>query len=177
MRMFAKRFQNGWKPTQHKVVLPTDQTHDFIHVLWILLSQIQNLTKLNKLFNNRMKISTIVFAAMAISSADAYPLLLPTASGAVLVTSKLSCNYRLKLYFVILLSVPMSLMLWLQKTRNASLTTLLPSSFQAMSLAGHSCSPPTTVSQSQVLTTIREANDLCMDDFTDYLSSDTSLVL
>jgi hypothetical protein len=136
MRMFAKRFQNGWKPTQHTVALPTDQTHDFIHVLWILLSQIQNLTKLNKLFNNKMKISTIVFAAMAISSADAYPLLLPT--GAILVTSKLSRNYRLKLYLVILLSVPMSLMLWLQKTWNVSLTTLLPSSFQATSLAGDS---------------------------------------
>jgi hypothetical protein len=101
-----------------------------------LLSQIQNLTKLNKLFNNKMKISTIVFAAMAISSADAYPLLLPT--GAIIVISKLSCSYRLKLHLVILLSVPMSLMLCFQKTWNVSLTTLLPSSFQAMSLAGDS---------------------------------------
>ena len=41
---------------------------------------------------------------------------------------------------------------------------------------GGSCSPP-TVSESQVLTTLQAANDLCMDDFTDYLDSAASLVL
>jgi hypothetical protein len=109
-----------------------------------LLSQIQNLTKLNKLFNNKMKISTIVFAAMAISSADAYPLLLPTASGAVLDSECLLDNF-------VALQYPSDEF-------------------------GDSCSPP-TVSQSQVLTILLAANDLCMDDFTDYLDSATSLVL
>jgi hypothetical protein len=121
-----------------------------------------------------MKISTIAFATMAISSAKAHPLLPPT--GPILVTSKLSHNYCLKLCLVMLLNVPTSLILWFQKTQNASLTTLLPSSFKTTSLAEDSCSPP-TVLWSQVLTTLREANDLYMDDFTDYLGSATSLVL
>ncbi len=133
MRMFAKRTNSTHCCGPN---VPTDQTHDFIHFLGILFSQIQNLIKLNKLFNNKMKIPTIIFATMAISSADAYPLLLPT--GAVIVISKLSCSYHLKLHLVILLSVPMSLMLCFQKTWNASLTTLFPSSFQATSLAGDS---------------------------------------
>mmetsp|Transcript_13113 Transcript_13113/g.23756 ORF Transcript_13113/g.23756 Transcript_13113/m.23756 type:complete len:149 (+) Transcript_13113:503-949(+) len=142
MRMFAKRFQNGWKlqPTQHTVAIPTDQTHDPKHFLWFLFSQNQSLTKLNKLISNNNKISTISFAAVTISRADAYPLLLSTA--AVLGNLQTVSQLPPRIVLGYLAHVPMSLMLWFQKTRNASLTPLLPSNFQATSLATLARLPP-----------------------------------
>jgi hypothetical protein len=119
-----------------------------------------------------MKFSTIAFAAMAISCASAHPLLLP--KGAVL--GNLDTVSQLP---------PQVVLGYLAQCANVS-DIMVPEdseclfdNFVALQFPGNEfgdfCSPP-AVSESQLLANFQAANDLCMDDFTNYLGSATSFV-
>jgi hypothetical protein len=119
-----------------------------------------------------MKFSTIAFATMAISCASAHPLLLP--KGAVL--GNLDTVSQLP---------PQVVLRYLAQCANVSVVVVpegsecLFDNFVALQFPGNefgdSCSPP-SVSESQVLANFQAANDLCMENFTEYLGSATAFV-
>jgi len=109
---------------------------------------------------------------MAISCASAHPLLLP--KGAVL--GNLDTDSQLP---------PQVVLRYLAQCANVSVVVVpegsecLFDNFVALQFPGNefgdSCSPP-SVSESQVLANFQAANDLCMENFTEYLGSATAFV-
>jgi hypothetical protein len=127
MMMFAKGFQNGWKPTSKtgENLLNTQLRSQLIKLM-ISFTFYDSCSHKIKVLQS----STTTWKSQQ-SSLPPWPSLVPTHTHSYFqqrqvpfsvrnLETVLSRNYRLELYLVVLLIVPTSLTLSFQKTRNAS---------------------------------------------------------